>query len=340
MHMQEIPPEAQLFQMMSGFVVSQAIYCAARLGVADLLADGPRSTEHLAAQTGTSPDSVYRLLRALATAGIFAETEPRTFGLTPVAELLRSDHPARQRSMALMLGGHQYATFGELLYSIQTGQPAFDKVYGRPIFEYLGEHPEEGRIFDEAMMAIHGGETRPMIEAYDFSAFKTVIDVGGGNGSMLMEILRASPATRGIVFDLPQVVERTLGSIREAGLAERCGVAPGSIFESAPGAGPEDAYILRHLIHDCDDQRSVQILCRCREAGAPGTRVLVIESVLPPGNEPHPGKWLDLVMMVSPGGRERTASEFQRLFETAGLKLSRIVPTCSPVSVVEGVIKR
>src|SRR5262245_51741152 len=183
------------------------------------------------------------------------------------------------------------------------------------------------------MTAIHGPETRATIEAYDFGGFETVVDVGGGNGSALIEILRAAPRARGIVFDLPGVVERTAPSIAEAGLADRCRAEAGSFFESVPRGA--DAYTLRHIIHDWDDPKSIEILCRCREAAAPRAKILVVESVIPPGDTPHPGKWLDIIMLAVPAGRERTAAEYERLFAAAGLKLERIVPTKSPVSVVE-----
>jgi hypothetical protein len=337
--MQSIPPEAQLFQMSTGFVVSQAIYAAARLGIADHLAQMPQNVDALAAATGAHPDALYRLLRALASIGIFAETTARTFTLTPMAELLRKDHPACLRAVALMMGGHQYLAWSELLYSIQTGRPAFEKVVGKPVFEYLSQNPEAGQIFDQAMTGIHGGETRPMIEAGNFPSFETIIDIGGGNGSTLLEVLRAAPQTRGIVFDLPPVVERTRGLIEQAGLAHRCTAEGGSFFESVPKAGPRDAYLLRHIIHDWDDEKSVAILRTCRAAAHPGAKILVIESVIPPGNEPHPGKWLDLIMLVTPAGRERTAEEFQRLFGEAGIEFTRIVPTASPVSIIEGTVK-
>jgi hypothetical protein len=322
--------------MITGCLVSQAICTAARLGVADRLAAGPRPVEELARECGADADALYRLLRALAAEGVFDEVEPRRFGLTAKGELMRSDVPGTQRPFAIMVGEFMYRALDEFPHSVRTGGAAFDKVFGKPIFEYLAEQPERGRVFDAAMGSIHGGETQPMIEAFDFSGVGTIVDVGGGNASTLLAVLRAAPRARGIVFDLPGVIDRTTRIIDEAGMADRCAVEGGDFFARVPSGG--DAYLLRHIIHDWDDDRSVAILSRCREAVAPGGRVLVVESVLPEGNVPHPGKWLDLIMLAIPGGRERTASEYERLFTRAGLTLARIVPTASPVSVIEGVV--
>ena len=333
--MQQLPPHVELFQLITGFTVSQAIYAAAKLNVAERLARGPMAVDELASQCGANADALHRLLRALASVGIFTEPSPRRFANTPMSELLRPDVPGSQHAGAVMVGSLCYRSFAELPYSVETGRPGFDHVYGLPLFDYLTKHPEEGRTFDQAMTAIHGPETRAMIEAYDLSTFETIVDVGGGNGSTLIEILSALPRTRGIVFDLPGVVERTAPAIAAAGLAARCRAEAGSFFESVPRGA--DAYTLRHIIHDWDDEKSTVILRRCREAAAPGAKVLVVESVIPPGDEPHPGKWLDIIMLAVPAGRERTAAEYERLFAAAGLKLERIVPTKSPVSVVEGV---
>lgn len=339
--MQTPPPEVQLFQFATGYLLSKAIYIAAKVSIADHIAASgaaERSTAELARLTDSNEDALYRILRALATVGIFRETQPRSFALTPMADLLRSDHPAQQRAAVLMIGDTHYRAWADVDHSVRTGQPAFDKVFGQPLFEYLSERPEEAKLFDAAMTGIHGGETQPMIAATDFGAYETLIDIGGGNASVLIEILRAAPSTRGVVFDLPHVVGRTEQILRNADLAGRCKTAGGSFFESVPAAGPRDAYILRHIIHDWDDTRAITILQNCRRTAAPGAKILVVESVIPEGNEPHPGKWLDLVMLVSPAGRERTAAEYQALFAKAGLALSRIIPTHSPVSIIEGTV--
>jgi hypothetical protein len=334
--MNELTPSAPLFQMMTGVLPARAIFLAAQLKLADLLASGPRPVEELAAQTDTHAESLYRVMRALASIGIFSETKGRRFGMTPMAEMLRSDVPGSMWATAMMISEvvDRPAAL-EFLHSVQTGRPAFEKVYGTPVFGYLTRHPEKARIFDQAMTGIHGPETAPTIAAYDFSQFATIVDVGGGNGSKLLEILRSCPAVRGVVFDLPHVIERTRAAIQEAHMEDRCRADAGDFFQSVTKGG--DAYILRHILHDWDDDRAVKILRHCREAAATGGKILIIESVIPPGNEPHPGKWLDLIMLLAPGGRERTAEQYEHLLGAAGLKLSRIVPTASPVSVVESV---
>jgi len=321
--------------MITGFAVSQAIHVVAKLNVAEHLATGPLPVEQLAQKAGADPEALYRLLRALASVGIFTEPSPRRFHNTPMSECLRPDVPGSQHAGALMIGSLCYRSFTELPWSIETGRPGFDKVFGAPVFDWLARHPEEGRGFDQAMASIHGPETPAIIEAYGFTHFKTIVDVGGGNGSTLIEVLEHAPKSSGIVFDLPGVVERTAPLIHAAGLAGRCRAEAGSFFESVPKGA--DAYVLRHIIHDWDDQKSTQILRRCRDAVAAGGKVLLVESVIPPGDEPHPGKWLDVIMLAVPGGRERTRAEYETLLAAAGLKLQRIVPTRSPVSVLEAV---
>jgi len=335
--MTDLPPAAQLSQVLTGCLLTQAVYAAAKLNVADLLAAGPQSADQLAQLSDANAAALYRLLRTLSSAGIFTESSPRTFALTPMAELLRSDVPGSQHAFALMMGDYCYKAIGEMHYSIKTGRTGFDHAFGAPLFEWLAQNPEAGRIFDAAMTGIHGPETRPMIDAYDFNAFNTIIDIGGGNASTINELLRACPKARGIVFDLPSVIERARRAIDDAGLAHRCRAESGDFFKAVPNAGPNDAFVLRHIIHDWDDEKSMAILRRCRDAAAPGAKLLVVESVLPPANQPHPGKWLDLIMLTCPGGLERTAEEFQALFSKAGWRLNRIVPTASPVSLVEGV---
>ncbi|HEX6810611.1 MAG TPA: methyltransferase [Planctomycetota bacterium] len=334
---QSLPPQVQLFQMITGFAVSQAIFVAAKLNVAERVAAGAVGVEQLAREVGADPDALYRLLRALASVGVFTEAAPRRFGNTPLSECLRRGVPGSQHAGALMISDLCYPSFGELRKSVETGRPAFDTVFGAPIFDYLARHPEQGRGFDDAMASIHGPETAAMIAAYGFGRFKTIVDVGGGNGSTLIEILASAPQARGIVFDLPSVVERTTPAIRAAGLEGRCRAEAGSFFESVPKGA--DACILRHIIHDWDDEKSILILRRCREAMAPGGKVLVVEGVVPAGDEPHPSKWLDIIMLNVPGGRERTRTEYEALLAAAGLRLERIVATRSPVSVLEAVAR-
>lgn len=328
-------PHSQLDRMITGYWLSQAIYAAAKFGIADLLAAGPRTADDLAGETSTNADALYRLLRALASAGIFIEGPPRTFALTPLAEPLQADVPGSKRALALMAGDEQFAAWTEVVYSIQTGKKAFDKVFGKPVFDYLGEHHEKAKIFDAAMVGIHGRESGAVRAAYDFSSIKTIVDIGGGNGSQLIALLQANPHMRGILFDLPHVVERAKEPIAAAGLAGRCEVVAGSFFEAVPAGA--DAYFMRHIIHDWEDEKSLTILRNCHKAMPTDGRLLLVESVIPPGNDPFAGKFLDLVMLMIPGGKERTADEYRTLLADAGFELSRIVPTDSEVSVVEGV---
>lgn len=333
--MADLPPHAQLGQMISGYWISQAIYAAAKLGIADLLNSGPRSSEDLARATGTKADLLYRLLRALASVGIFAEDQAGRFSLTPMAELLGSDVRGSQRPLALMMGDEQFRAWGNLVDTLQSGDNAFEKVFEMPIFDYLAQHPDKGRIFDAAMTSIHGRETAAIADSYDFSDFKALADVGGGNGSQITAILQRYPAIQGILFDLPHVLQRARPGIEAAGLAQRCKLVSGSFFQAVPAGA--DAYLMRHIIHDWDDEKSRAILRACHAAMPEHGKLLVVESVIPPGNEPFGGKFLDLVMMLIPGGKERTEAEYRQLYDSAGFDLSRIVPTSTEVSVIEGV---
>lgn len=325
---------AQMARMITGYWVSQMVHVAARLRLADLLAEGPLGADELAHATGTHAGTLYRLLRALAGVGVFSESVEGRFGLTSLGECLRSDVQGSQWAMAVMMGDEHYRCWGELLESVHTGETAFDRLYGQPIFEYLGERPEQARVFDAAMTAIHGRETQATLDAYDFSGVGVLADVGGGNGTNLIGILGRHTPMRGMLFDLPHVVERARPNIEVAGLADRCELVEGDFFGSIPGGA--DAYFLRHIIHDWDDEQAGRILGNIRRTMGDGARLLVVEHVLPPGDEPSFGKLLDLNMLLLPGGVERTEAEFRRLYEAAGFRLTRIVPTEGDLSVIEG----
>jgi ubiquinone/menaquinone biosynthesis C-methylase UbiE len=320
----------QLARLVSGYWYTQTIYVAAKLGIAELLKDGPKSAQELAQATGTNARALYRLLRALASISIFAEEEGR-FSLTPLAECLLDPST---KAMATMRGDFQYRAWGELLYSVQTGASAFEKVYGKPVFDFLSENPEPGKLFDQAMPGVHGRETGAMLEAYDFTGIKTLADIGGGNGSVITAILKKYPAMQGIIFDLSGVMERTKANLKVAGLEGRCRIVPGNFFQAVPPGA--DAYLMRHIIHDWDDDKSLAILRNCRQAMDKGGKLLVVEGVVPPGNEPSVSKFFDLAMMVSPGGMERTEEEYRQLFEAGGFTLKRIVSTQTWISVLEG----
>jgi hypothetical protein len=276
------------------------------------------------------------MLRALSSVGVFAEETDGRFRLTPLAEMLRSDRPDSQRELAIMIGDEHFRAWADFEYSIRTGKPAFDRQYGKPVFEYLAGHPEAARTFDAAMTGVHGAETQAMIAAYDFSAFHTVVDVGGGNGTMLSGVLDANPSLRGVLFDLTHVIDRAREPLQRRGLDVRCDLVAGNFFEAIVPGG--DAYLLRHIIHDWHDERALTILQNCKKAMPAHAKLLVIENVIPPGNEPSFGKWLDLNMLVIPGGKERTEAEYRDLYAKAGFRLTRILPTPAAVSVIEGTI--
>jgi hypothetical protein len=323
----------QLMMLASGAWVSQMIHVAAELAVADQLTAGERSAEELAVACGADADSLFRLLRGLASLGIFRETEPRRFGLTPLADLLRSDHPQSLRQFARLLGAEHYLSWDDLLHSVRTGENAFRHRYGMGIFEWYQRNPERGAIFDAAMGDNSRSQIGALLAAYDFSPIEHLVDVGGGRGLLLQTVLAAHSHLRGTVFDQPQVVA---GAAVPPELAGRLTLQGGDFFAEAPAGA--DAYLLKHILHDWGDQACLTILSRIREAMAPGARVLVVEQVIPPGNAPFPGKLLDLNMLVlTEGGRERTAEDYAALLERSGMQLQRIVPTPSPVSVVEAV---
>ncbi len=314
--------------------MTQAIYVAAETGVADLLAAGPKTAEEMAQATGLHGGSLYRVLRALASVGLFREDEEGRFSLTPLGGLLASDLPGSKRSLARMAGAEFYRSWGGLLSAVETGTAAFDRVFGKPFFRYMGSNPDRWRIYDDAMTGIHDSETIPVLDAYDFSPFRTIVDVGGGSGLALAAILRCHPNARGLLFDLPQVAERARQATAGRGVSDRIRFVGGDFFESVPRGG--DAYLLRHVLHDWEDGEAAAILRNCRDAMKPDGRVLVVESVIPAGNDPCFGKWLDLMMLVV-GGLERTRAQYEKLFSAAGLVLTRIIPTAHEVSVIEGV---
>lgn len=326
--------KTQINQLIRGYWTTQAIYVVAELRVPDLLADGPKTPKELAEQAGANPDLLYRVMRALASIGIFVEDEEGRFALTPLAETLRSEPHGGQQAYAMLHGRELYQSWGKLLDSLRTGKPAFENAFGTTAFEYLSEHPERGAVFDKAMTGHHGAETIPMLDAYDFSGFKEVVDVGGGNGSVLIVALQRLTELRGVLFDLPGVAERAAAEIEKAGLKDRCRVVGGNFLESVPAGA--DAYLLRHVVHDWRDEDCVTMLTNCRKAMKPGGRVLVVEMVVPSGNAPSFSKWLDL-MMITYGGKERTEKQYRELFAQAGLTLTRIVPTRLTISIIEGV---
>lgn len=319
--------------MLMGHIPVQAISAAAELGIADLLSDGPRSPADLAAASGAHPEALYRVLRYLASLGIFEEDAQGRFALNDKAHFLKSGVDGSLRDVARMFN-RTFPSWTQIVHSVRTSGSGFTKAFGKPLFDYLGENPEDAAIFDAAMTGIHGPETNATLDAYDFSGIGTLVDIGGGNGSVLTAALQRNPGMKGILFDLPHVAERTRDTLQSDDLNGRLEITGGSFFESLPTGA--DAYMMRHIIHDWYDDDCIRILKNCRKAMAPNGRVLVVEAVVPKGNEPSASKLFDVVMLVIPGGLERTEGQYQRLFEASGFELTSITPTASVVSVVEG----
>jgi len=323
---------AQMNQLIRGYWTTQAIFVAADLGIADMLTDGPRTPDELGQMAGVAGDMLYRVLRALASIGIFNEDSDGRFALTPLAATLCGD--SGQRAYARLHGQELYQSWGKLLEAVRTGDAGFVRAYGMPAFEFFGKNPDRGAVFDKAMTGHHGPEADPMLDAYDFSVFSELVDVGGGNGSLLMAILKRHQNMRGVLFDLPRVVERAQESVGRSGSQSRCRLVGGTFLEAVPAGA--DAYLLRHVLHDWRDEDAATILANCRSAMKPQGKVLVVEIVVPAGNDPSFAKWMDL-MMITYGGKERSEKQYRKLFSQAGLELTRVVPTKAGISVIEGV---
>jgi hypothetical protein len=319
-----------LFQMMSGYWVSQAVYVAAKLGIADVIQDSPVSCEQIARRAQVHADSLFRLLRALESIGI-CKRKKEKYSLTAHGRLLRSDVPGSLRSMALTLGEIHYQAWGNLVHSVRTGQPAFDDVFQAGLFQHLSERTDDGSIFNAAMSDFSGLVSCAVGLAYDFSGARSVIDVGGGHGRFLRTILQMNDHLEGMVFDLPSVTSGANGHL--SGMNGRCTKVSGDFFAAVPSGA--DIYILCGVIHDWNDDRSIAVLRNCREAMTDASRILVVEMIVP-GDRPSFSTLLDLNMLVMSGGRERMEPEFRTLFHRAGLEVTRIVSTLSPHKIIEG----
>ena len=332
------PPEVLVTQIMLGCLASQVLYVPAKLGIADLLAGGPKSVEELATATDTHAPSLYRILRAAASLGVFVEQENRVFALNATAETLRSNVPNSLRDIAIFMGEDwHWEVWGKTLYSVRTGKSAWAEMHGDDVFAYFKTRPEALAIFNNAMTSLSALSIKPVIEAFDFTGIETLVDIAGGHGRLLTAILEANPSTRGILFDMPQVIEGARANVATTSAADRVEFVSGDFFESVPAGG--DAYIMKHIIHDWDDERALTILRNIKQAMNPGGRVLLVESVIAEGNAQDFGKLMDIEMMVSPGGKERTAAEYEELFARAGFRMTRIVPTKSAYSVIEAVTR-
>lgn len=331
-----LPPHAQLIQMGAASWVSAVVYAAAKLNIADHLSDGPKSASELADTTRTHAPTLYRLMRTLASLGILTERGEQSFALTPLGEALQRGAPGSARSTLIAFCGPAFwHSWEEILYSLETGKTGFEKAFGMPMFDYLAQHPEEAAHFSEAMVGFHGSEPPTVAEAYDFSGIETVVDVGGATGNMLAAILSRHAGPRGVLFDRPHVVRDAPALLEANGVQDRVTIVAGSFFETVPDDG--DVYVLSHIIHDWNEDQCLTILGHCRQAMKPDGRLLIVETVLPPGDTPHQGKLQDMVMLVLPGGQERTEAEYAALLGKADFRLNRVMTTSSVVSVVEAV---
>ena len=335
-HFAETLPHVQLVQMASAYWVSKVLYAAAKLGLADHLGAGPKDAAELAALTRTHAPSLHRLMRTLASVGILAQDGQAKFALTPLGAALQTGAPGSARASVLTLSGPWFVeSFEHILHSVETGRPGFAEARGMPVFDYLAQHPAEAALFVETMVGFHGQEPPAVAAAYDFSAVRTLVDVGGSGGNMLAAILLRYPELRGVLFDLAHVVADAGPFLQAQGIADRVVTQGGDFFEAVPAGG--DAYLLSHILHDWSEEQALTILRNVRQAMNPQGRLLVVEMVLPDDDTPHPGKMLDMVMLTVAGGQERTAVEYSALLSRAGFRLTRVVPTASAASVVEAV---
>ena len=315
--------------------MARCLHLVAELGIADRLAERPMTADELASATGAHARSLYRVLRMLAARGIFSEDEAGRIHITPAAALLRSDVEGSVRNrLRLAWQDLIWATYGQLPHTVMTGEPAFDLAHGLPLFDYLAENPEASAAFDKAMAVISGPEDESVAAGYDFGRHQTVVDVGGGRGGLLAAVLALYPTVHGVLFDQPQVVDEV--DLADVGAADRLSIVGGDFFRFVPTAA--DAYVLKRIVHDWDDETAADLLRRCRAAVKPDGRVLVVEAVIRPGNDPDPHKAQDVGMMLLTRGRERTAEEFRALFEASGLRLERIIDIRegTTLSILEG----
>jgi len=328
---EDLPPPLRLLELLVQFVVARAAMVVTGLGVPDHMGDEARTAEDLATACGAHGPSLHRLLRFLAGAGLVASDPAGRYRLTSVGECLRSDHPASMAPLYRMCDGPVFKVAMEVGHTVRTGEPADQVVLGDEVFDYLAKHPADGEIFNEAMTAFRRQFTAPILMAYDFAGFSTLVDVGGGHGFFLASVLLANPGTNGVIFDQPHVVDGAQGALADFGVADRATVVGGDFFEAVPEA---DGYVLSWIIHDWDDERALTILQNCRRSIAPGGRLLLIEAVVPEGDQPHFATMLDVVLMTM-GGVERTEAEYADLLARAGFHLERVVPTLAPLSILE-----
>jgi hypothetical protein len=327
------PAHVGMLQLLSGAFITGAIACLAQLGIPDLLDSGPRSAEDLAAQIEADPRALYRLMRATASVGVLSEGPDHKFSQTPLSAVLRTNaNPSLRGFAAIHARDWHGLGWSNLEYCVRTGKQALDKIYGSPIFEFFRDRPEEAKLFNQAMTDLSSIDAPAVAEAYSFDKIHSIVDVGGGHGSLLAAILSRNPHMRGTLFDEPHVTEGAKnGSLKP--LLDRCTLASGDMFSSVPAGA--DAYIMKHIIHDWPDEACVKILQACRKGVNAGGVLLVVDNVIQSGNDFAPGKFLDLQMLIFPGGRERTEKELRELLAASGWRLTRVIPTAAAESIVE-----
>lgn len=336
LHRSAVPANVALMELGFGAWTTQALYVAAKLRIADALSDGPRHADDVAREVGSDPDATFRLMRALASVGVFKLRKDGSFALTATGRALRWGTEETMAPMVAMVASPaHWEHWGHLLHSVTTGGTAVEKLRGVPMFDYLQTNPEYAKTFNDAMTGTSGMAIQAAVPLYDFTDRRLIVDVGGGHGALLAAVLAAAPEARGIVFDLPSVVEGAQETLDAAGVGARCTTVGGSFFDSVPEGG--DTYLLKAIIHDWNDEKALTILRNVRKAMAPGGRVLLFELVLPAGAPPHPGLLLDLEMLVHVGGRERTSDEYAALLARAGFRHTRVIQTAGPVCIVEAV---
>ncbi len=330
----ELPPPAQMLQMITGYWISQAVGTAARLGISDQLADGPKKSSEVAEAIGADPVNLFRLMRMLASIGVFTMDQQERFGLTPLGDTLRSGVPGSVRDFAVAetTPGH-WLPWGKMYEAIKTGKPMCKPTLGVELFDWYSKNPEEGEYFNGAMGNLSAAVSAEVTRVYDFSTVQKVVDVGGSHGILLAAILKANPHARGLLFDLPHVTATASESLNSQGIGERCEVVTGNFFENVPPGA--DLHVLKQIIHDWSDSECTTILRNCHQALQPNGKLLLVEMVVPPDNSPSMAQPMDLNMLVLCPGRERTEAEYRTLLAAGGFKLERVMPTHSPFSVIE-----
>jgi hypothetical protein len=331
------PSPPALFQMATGYWVSQAIYVAAKLGIADLLKDGPQSCVALASATGADAPALFRLMRALASVGVFSHVRRDCFALSRLAESLQTDVPGSLKAMVMTIGEIHYQACGSLLHSVRTGSPAFNHVFGTSLFDYLQQDTDAADTFNRGMTNLSDMLAYAILMAYDFAGISSIVDVGGGEGKLLRKILELNPEMRGAVLEMPATIETANQELSDDRCGGRCSYIAGDFFESVPPGA--DAYLLCGVVHDWDDNRVITILRNCRRAMTKNGRLLLVDTVVPETDSKSFSKLLDLNMLVMTPGRERTQAEFCGLLDASDYRLSRIIPTMAPQSVIEAVPK-